>query len=248
MHIEVVSLFPELVESGVSYGVIGRAMQRGLTTLGTVNPREYADDRHRTVDDRPYGGGPGMVMKVEPLRQAIAQAREKAPEGAPVIYLSAQGRVFNQARAEELASLPGLILVAGRYEGVDERAIEQEMDEELSIGDFVLSGGELPALVVIDAVLRLLPGVLGDEDSAAQDSFSAGLLDCPHYTRPEEVDGVRVPEVLLGGNHEQIRRWRLKQSLGQTWLRRPELLAVLKLDDEQQELLSEFIAERGGEL
>lgn len=189
-----------------------------------------------------------MVMKVEPLRRAIAKAREKAPEGAPVIYLSAQGQVFNQARAEELASLPGMILVAGRYEGVDERVIEQEMDEELSIGDFVLSGGELPALVVIDSVLRLLPGVLGDEDSAAQDSFSTGLLDCPHYTRPEEVDGVRVPEVLLGGNHEQIRRWRLKQSLGRTWLRRPELLAVLKLDDEQQELLSEFIAERGGEL
>lgn len=248
MHIEVVSLFPELVEAGVSYGVIGRAMQRGLTSMGTVNPREFADDRHRTVDDRPYGGGPGMVMKVEPLRRAIARAREKAPEGAPVIYLSAQGEVFNQARAEELASLPGMILVAGRYEGVDERVIEQEMDEELSIGDFVLSGGELPALVVIDSVLRLLPGVLGDEDSAAQDSFSTGLLDCPHYTRPEEVDGVRVPEVLLGGNHEQIRRWRLKQSLGRTWLRRPELLAVLKLDDEQQELLSEFIAERGGEL
>jgi tRNA (guanine37-N1)-methyltransferase len=248
MHIEVVSLFPELVEAGVSYGVIGRAIQRGLTSMGTVNPRDFADDRHRTVDDRPYGGGPGMVMKVEPLRRAIAQAREKAPEGAPVIYLSAQGGVFNQARAEQLASLPGLILVAGRYEGVDERAIEQEMDEELSIGDFVLSGGELPALVVIDSVLRLLPGVLGDEDSAAQDSFSTGLLDCPHYTRPEEVDGMRVPEVLLGGNHEQIRRWRLKQSLGRTWLRRPELLAVLKLDDEQQELLSEFIAERGGEL
>lgn len=248
MHIEVVSLFPELVETGVGFGVIGRAMQRGLASMGTVNPRDYAVDRHRTVDDRPYGGGPGMVMKVEPLRQAISQARENAPAGAPVIYLSAQGKVFNQARAEELAALPGIILVAGRYEGVDERVIEQEVDEELSIGDFVLTGGELPALVVIDSVLRLLPGVLGDEDSAAQDSFSTGLLDHPHYTRPEEVEGARVPDVLLGGDHEKIRRWRLKQALGRTWQRRPELLAVLKLDDEQQELLSEFIAERGEEL
>ncbi|MCW8844419.1 MAG: tRNA (guanosine(37)-N1)-methyltransferase TrmD [Gammaproteobacteria bacterium] len=248
MHIEVVSLFPELVEAGVSFGVIGRAMQRGLASMGTVNPREFADDRHRTVDDRPYGGGPGMVMKVEPLRSAIYKARERAPKGSPVIYLSAQGGVFDQARAQELASLPGLILVAGRYEGVDERLVEREVDEELSIGDYVLSGGELPALVVIDAVLRLLPGVLGDEDSAEQDSFAAGLLDCPHYTRPEEVDGLRVPEVLLGGNHEQIRQWRLKQALGRTWLRRPELLEAMTLDVEQQELLSEFIAERGGEL
>lgn len=248
MHIEVVSLFPELVEAGVSFGVIGRAMQRGLASMGTVNPREFADDRHRTVDDRPYGGGPGMVMKVEPLRSAIYKARERAPKGSPVIYLSAQGGVFDQARAQELASLPGLILVAGRYEGVDERLVEREVDEELSIGDYVLSGGELPALVVIDSVLRLLPGVLGDEDSAEQDSFAAGLLDCPHYTRPEEVDGLRVPEVLLGGNHEQIRQWRLKQALGRTWLRRPELLEAMTLDVEQQELLSEFIAERGGEL
>jgi tRNA (guanine37-N1)-methyltransferase len=223
-------------------------MQRGLASMGTVNPREFADDRHRTVDDRPYGGGPGMVMKVEPLRSAIYKARERAPKGSPVIYLSAQGGVFDQARAQELASLPGLILVAGRYEGVDERLVEREVDEELSIGDYVLSGGELPALVVIDAVLRLLPGVLGDEDSAEQDSFAAGLLDCPHYTRPEEVDGLRVPEVLLGGNHEQIRQWRLKQALGRTWLRRPELLEAMTLDVEQQELLSEFIAERGGEL
>jgi tRNA (guanine37-N1)-methyltransferase len=248
MHIEVVSLFPELVEAGVSFGVIGRAMQGGLTSVGTVNPREFADDRHRTVDDRPYGGGPGMVMKVGPLRSAIAMAREKAPKGSPVIYLSAQGKVFDQAAAGRLAGLPGFILVTGRYEGVDERLIESEVDEELSIGDYVLSGGELPALVVIDAVLRLLPGVLGDEESAVQDSFVAGLLDCPHFTRPEELDGMRVPEVLLGGNHEQIRRWRLKQSLGRTWLRRPELLAALKLDKEQQELLSEFIADRGGEL
>ena len=246
MHIEVVSLFPELVEAGVSVGVIGRAMQRGLTSMGTVNPREFADDRHRTVDDRPYGGGPGMVMKVEPLRSAINKARERAPEGSPVIYLSAQGRVFDQARAQELACLPGLILVAGRYEGVDERLIEREVDEELSIGDYVLSGGELPALVVIDSVLRLLPGVLGDEDSAEQDSFAAGLLDCPHYTRPDEIGGRLVPEVLKSGNHELIRRWRLQQALGRTWLRRPDLLERRRLNSEEQSLLDEFIRAQAG--
>jgi len=245
MHIQVVSLFPELIAAGVSAGVIGRAVQAGLASVGTVDPRVLAADRHRTVDDRPYGGGPGMLMKVEPLRSAIRLARQRVPEGSPVIYLSAQGSVYRQSRAEELSSLPGFILVAGRYEGVDERLIEQEVDEELSIGDYVLSGGELPALVVIDSVLRLLPGVLGDEQSAVQDSFTAGLLDCPHYTRPEEIDGMRVPEVLLGGNHEDIRRWRLKQALGRTWERRPDLLSRVKLDEEQQELLKQFIAERG---
>jgi len=248
MRIALVSLFPEMFAAVGEHGVTGRAVRQGQVSLTCCNPRDYTVDKHRTVDDRPYGGGPGMLMKIDPLQQAIAAAREVAGQSAPVVYLSPQGQPFDHTKAMALAELPGLVLVAGRYEGVDERVIEREVDEELSIGDFVLSGGELPALVVIDAVLRLLPGVLGDEDSAAQDSFSAGLLDCPHYTRPEEVDGVRVPEVLLGGNHEQIRRWRLKQSLGQTWLRRPELLAVLKLDDEQQELLSEFIAERGGEL
>lgn len=247
-RIDVITIFPELFEPFLRTSIVGGAVRRQLVEIAVHDLRDWTSDRHRSVDDVPYGGGPGMVMKVEPLRQAIGRARESAPEGAPVIYLSAQGRVFNQSRAEELAALPGIILVAGRYEGVDERVIEQEVDEELSIGDFVLTGGELPALVVIDSVLRLLPGVLGDEDSAAQDSFSTGLLDHPHYTRPEEVEGVRVPDVLLGGDHEKIRRWRLKQALGRTWQRRPELLAVLKLDDEQQELLSEFIAEIGGEL
>jgi len=245
MQIQVVSLFPELIMSGVSAGVVGRAVQAGLAHVGTIDPRDFASDRHRTVDDRPYGGGPGMLMKVEPLRSAISLARQRAPEGSPVIYLSAQGTVYKQTRAQELSRLPGIILVAGRYEGVDERLIEQEVDEELSIGDYVLSGGELPALVVIDSVLRLLPGVLGDEQSAVQDSFTEGLLDCPHYTRPEEIDGMRVPEVLLGGNHEDIRRWRLKQALGRTWMRRPDLLSRLELNAEQQELLKQFIAEEG---
>lgn len=245
MRIQVVSLFPGLIAAGVTAGVIGRALARGLAEVGTVDPRQFASDRHRTVDDRPYGGGPGMVMKVEPLRAAIGQARGRVPAGSPVVYLSAQGQVYNQARAEALSRLPGMVLVAGRYEGVDERVIEREVDLELSIGDYVLSGGELPALVVIDSVMRLLPGVLGDEESALQDSFAEGLLDCPHYTRPEEIDGMRVPDVLLGGNHEAIRRWRLKQALGRTWERRPDLLSGLQLDAEQRELLDEFIAERG---
>jgi len=245
MRIQVVSLFPELIAAGVAAGVVGRALERGLAEVGTVDPRQFALDRHRTVDDRPYGGGPGMVMKVEPLRSAIRQARDRAPAGSPVVYLSAQGRVYDQARAEALARLPGMVLVAGRYEGVDERVIQCEVDLELSIGDYVLSGGELPALVVIDSVMRLLPGVLGDEESALQDSFAAGLLDCPHYTRPEEIDGMRVPEVLLGGNHEAIRKWRLKQALGRTWERRPDLLSGLQLSAEQRELLEEFIAQRG---
>ena len=245
MRIQVVSLFPGLIAAGVTAGVIGRALARGLAEVGTVDPRQFASDRHRTVDDRPYGGGPGMVMKVEPLRAAIGQARGRVPAGSPVVYLSAQGQVYNQARAEALSRLPGMVLVAGRYEGVDERVIEREVDLELSIGDYVLSGGELPALVVIDSVMRLLPGVLGDEESALQDSFAEGLLDCPHYTRPEEIDGMRVPDVLLGGNHEAIRRWRLKQALGRTWERRPDLLSGLQLDAEQRALLDEFIAERG---
>ena len=245
MRIQVVSLFPELIAAGVTAGVIGRALARGLAEVGTVDPRQFASDRHRTVDDRPYGGGPGMVMKVEPLRAAIGQARGRVPAGSPVVYLSAQGQVYNQSRAEALSRLPGMVLVAGRYEGVDERVIEREVDLELSIGDYVLSGGELPALVVIDTVMRLLPGVLGDEESALQDLFAEGLLDCPHYTRPEEIDGMRVPDVLLGGNHEAIRRWRLKQALGRTWERRPDLLSGLQLSAEQRELLDEFIAERG---
>lgn len=242
MRIDVVTLFPDMLRERSGYGIQGRALDKGLLELHTWNPRDYTQDRHGSVDDRPYGGGPGMVMQVQPLRDAIRQARAAGPR-APVIYLSPQGSRFDQPKARALAVQERLILVAGRYEGVDERLIDMEVDEELSIGDFVLSGGELPALVVIDAVTRLLPGALGDADSAQEDSFMDGLLDYPHYTRPEETDGLRVPSVLLGGNHAAIRRWRHKQALGRTWQRRPDLLAVLQLDQEQQDLLDEFINE-----
>ena len=242
MRVDVVTLFPEFVRQVVECGVTGRAMQRGLLQLHTWNPRDYTHDRHRTVDDRPYGGGPGMVMRYEPLRDAIRAVRAESPQ-AQVVYLSPQGRQLNQAAVQELAQRPGLILVAGRYEGIDERLLAHEIDEEWSIGDYVLSGGELAAMVLIDAVARLQPGALGDEDSAAQDSFSAGLLDCPHYTRPETIDGMTVPSVLLGGNHSEIERWRAKQSLLRTWRRRPELLAQLELSQEQQALLEEALRE-----
>ncbi len=245
MRIDVVTLFPDLIRCATAFGVTGRAIERDIASVNVWDPREFARDRHRSVDDRPYGGGPGMVMSVEPLRSALRAARAAAPEGSRRVFLSAQGRVLNHAIVSELAELPGLILLAGRYEGVDERLIESEIDEEVSIGDFVLSGGELPAAVLIDAVVRLLPGALGDDESARQDSFVAGLLDCPHYTRPEVVDGMAVPPVLLGGNHEEIRRWRLKQALGRTRARRPELLERLRLTEEQQNLLDEFIAEEG---
>ncbi len=243
LHVEVVTLFPEMIRAAASAGVTGRALTRGLVSLGVRNPRDYATDVHRTVDDRPYGGGPGMVLKIEPLRAAIRAARSASPPGSRTVYLSAQGRSFDQRRAAELARLAGLILVAGRYEGVDERLIELEIDEELSVGDYVLSGGELPALLVFDAVTRLVPGVLGDVESAEQESFVAGLLDWPHYTRPEEFEGRSVPEVLLQGNHAAIRRWRLKRALGRTWQRRPDLLGRMQLDAEQRGLLDEFIAE-----
>jgi tRNA (guanine37-N1)-methyltransferase len=213
-----------------------------LLELVTWNPREYTTDRHRNVDDRPYGGGPGMVMQVQPLVAAIRAARQ-AGVRAPVIYLTPQGARFTQARAHALAQSERVILVTGRYEGVDERVITLEVDAELSIGDYVLSGGELPALVVMDAVTRLLPNALGDAESAQEDSFMDGLLDYPHYTRPEQVEGLTVPAELLGGNHELIRRWRRKQALGRTWLRRPDLLAELRLDAVQQALLDEFIQE-----
>ena len=245
LHFEVVTLFPELVRGALAAGVTGRAVTRGLVSVGLQNPRDHATDAHRTVDDRPYGGGPGMVMMIEPLRSAIRAARASAPAGSPTVYLSAQGRRFDQACAAQFARLPGLILVAGRYEGVDERLIELEIDEELSVGDYVLSGGELPALTVIDVVTRLLPGVLGDAQSAEQESFVAGFLDWPHYTRPEDYAGHVVPAVLVNGNHAAIRRWRLKQALGRTWQRRPELLARIELTAEQRELLREFIAENG---
>jgi tRNA (guanine37-N1)-methyltransferase len=245
MRIDVVTLFPELVASATGFGVTGRAIERGIASVHGWDPRRFAKDRHRSVDDRPYGGGPGMVMSVEPLRSALRAARAAAPAGSRSIYLSAQGRVIDHEIVSRLARLPGLILLAGRYEGVDERLVTAEIDEELSIGDFVLSGGELPCAVLIDAVLRLLPGVLGDDESAQQDSFYEGLLDCPHYTRPEVIDGMAVPGVLLGGNHAEIRRWRLKQSLGRTWQRRPDMLEKLSLTAEQKALLNEFIAEEG---
>ncbi len=242
MRIDVITLFPDMVRQCAGHGIQGRAIERGLLELQTWNPRDYSEDKHRGVDDRPYGGGPGMVMQVQPLRAAIRRARAQAGP-VPVIYLSPQGERFDQRKAQELAGLAGMILVAGRYEGVDERIIELEVDAELSVGDYVLSGGELPALTVMDAVTRLLPGALGDADSAQEDSFMDGLLDYPHYTRPEVIDDLRVPDVLTGGNHADIRRWRRKQALGRTWQRRPELLEALQLDTEQQDLLNEFINE-----
>lgn len=243
MRIDVVTLFPEMVRTVAEYGVTGRAVQRGLLRIETWNPRDYTHDRHRTVDDRPYGGGPGMVMRYEPLRDVIRAVRREVP-GHCVAYLSPQGRRLDQTRLRTLATMPGFVLVAGRYEGIDERLLVSEIDEEWSIGDYVLSGGELGAMVVIDAVARLQPGALGDEDSAEQDSFSTGLLDCPHYTRPESIDGMTVPAVLLGGNHADIERWRLKQALGRTWRRRPDLLEWVELSQQQRALLEEFIQEQ----
>ena len=245
MRIAVVSLFPDLVDQVVEYGVVGRAVERQLLSLECRNPRDFTNDVHRTVDDRPYGGGPGMVLKYEPAARAIREAKAGMSETCPVICLSPAGRVFDQGEARRLASLQGFVLLAGRYEGIDERLIENEVDEELSLGDFVLSGGEIAAMAVIDAVTRLLPGVLGDEESASQDSFMNGLLDYPHYTRPEMVDGKRVPAVLLSGDHARIARWRYKQALGRSFLRRPDLLEKLKLDVEQQQLLDEFLKEQG---
>lgn len=243
MEVHVVTLFPELVEQVSEYGVVGRAVKQGKTTLRCWNPRDYAEDTHRTVDDRPYGGGPGMVMKTATAQAAVQEARQAAPEGSKVIYLSPQGEELSQPLAASLAQAPGLVLLCGRYEGVDERLIENEVDMEVSIGDYVLSGGELAAMVLIDAVMRLQPGVLGDSESAEQDSFSQGLLDCPHYTRPERSSLGDVPAVLLSGDHAAIRRWRLQQALGRTWLRRPELLENMELTEEQQALLRTMIEE-----
>lgn len=243
LQVGVISLFPEMFQAITDQGVTGRAVRDGLLSIQIINPRDYTRDRHRTVDDRPYGGGPGMLMMVQPLNDAIVAAKQQLGEHTKVIYMSPQGRQFDHAAAAHLAQHERLIVIAGRYEGIDERVIKRHVDEEWSIGDYVLSGGELPAMVVIDAVARLIPGVLGHQDSASEDSFASGLLDCPHYTRPEVLDGEAVPSVLLSGNHEHIRRWRLQQSLGRTWLRRPELLNQLALTDEQQRLLSDFIAE-----
>ncbi len=248
MWFGVVSLFPEMFRALTEHGVSGRAVKQGKVSVDCWNPRDYAYDNYQTVDDRPYGGGPGMLMKIQPLEEAIQAARAVAEQqpGKPakVIYLSPQGRKLDQQGALQLAQQDNLILVAGRYEGIDERLIEREVDEEWSIGDFVLSGGEMAAMTLMDAVIRLVPGVLGHNQSAEQDSFMEGLLDCPHYTRPEQYQGRVVPEVLLSGNHEKIRRWRLKQSLGRTWERRPDLLDALELNNEQQTLLTEYLNER----
>ena len=246
MKIELVTLFPEALAAFVDMGVTGRAIRRGIVEVATRNPRDFCTDAHRTVDDRPYGGGPGMVMMVGPLEAAVAAAKDNAPAGAPVVMMSPQGRRFDQALARRAVGWPGLVLVAGRYEGVDERFIDALVDEEWSLGDFVLSGGELAALAVMDTLIRLLPGALGDPESALQDSFAEGLLDHPHYTRPEVYAGARVPAVLLSGDHEAVRRWRLKQALGRTWLRRPDLLERRALSGEEAELLAEYRDEAGG--
>jgi tRNA (guanine37-N1)-methyltransferase len=246
MKIDIVSIFPPMFEALTGYGVTGRAIERKLLELRVWNPRDFTTDPYRRIDERPYGGGPGMVMMPGPLTQALGAARAANPQ-AKVLYLSPQGRPLDQHGVLELAGRAGLILLAGRYEGIDERLIEAEVDEEWSIGDYVLSGGELAAMVMVDAIARQLPGALGHEDSAAEDSFANGLLDCPHYTRPEEFAGRRVPEVLLSGNHAEIRRWRLKQALGRTWERRPDLLERIELDAEQRRLLDEYRQEHAGE-
>lgn len=243
MQIGVITLFPEMFAAITDHGISGRAVKQDLVTVQHWNPRDFTEDKHRTVDDRPYGGGPGMVMKVEPLRAAIKAAKEKLGSEARVIYLSPQGRQLDQAGVEELAGRKHLILVAGRYEGIDERLVETEIDEEWSIGDYVLSGGELAAMVLIDTVVRQIPGALGHDQSAQEDSFAEGLLDCPHYTRPEEFEGRSVPEVLLSGDHEKIRRWRLQQALGRTWLRRRGLIDDRELNTEEKALLADFIAQ-----
>ena len=246
MQVQIVSLFPEMVRTVAEYGVVGRATERGLLSVNCVNPRDFATDVHRTVDDRPYGGGPGMVMKYAPLAEAIQSAKALLPENCPVVCLSPQGKVFDQAMAKRYAAMPGLVLVAGRYEGIDERLVESHVDEEVSLGDFVLSGGEIAAMALVDAVARMLPGVLGDAESAQQDSFMEGLLDCPHYTRPEVIDGRQVPEVLLSGDHARIAAWRKKEALGRTYMRRRDLVERLNLSDEQRKLLDEYLREHPG--
>jgi tRNA (guanine37-N1)-methyltransferase len=244
VRISVVTLFPAMIREALAHGVVGRAVERGILEVEYFDPRDDATDVHRTVDDRSYGGGPGMVLKVEPLRSALRRAMAALPAGSRRVYLGADGVRFDQRVAREARDWPGLTLVAGRYEGVDERFIERETDEQWSIGDYVLSGGELPALVVIDAIARLIPGTLGSEESAVHESFSDGLVDWPHYTRPPAIDGQEVPAVLMSGDHAAIRRWRLRQALGRTWLRRPELLERRDLSDEERKLLEEFKIER----
>jgi tRNA (guanine37-N1)-methyltransferase len=252
MRIDVVTLFPDMIEHAVRYGVTGRALERGLWRLGVWNPRDFVADNYRTIDDRPYGGGPGMVMLAEPLAKTLAAARaaQRADgwKATRTLYLSPAGAPLVHRRVDELAAAAAdtaYVLLAGRYEGIDERLLASEVDEEISVGDFVVSGGELPSLMVIDAIVRQRPGVLNDAESAAQDSFAAGLLDCPHYTRPEELGGVHVPDVLLSGHHAAIRAWRLKQSLGRTWQRRPDLLRRRALSNEEEELLANYLREHG---
>lgn len=243
MQIGIISLFPEMFKAITDFGVTGRAVKQNLLNIQCWNPRDFTYDKHHTVDDRPYGGGPGMLMMVQPLRDAIHCAKKSLGEQAKVIYLSPQGRKLDQAGVQQLSRYPQMILLCGRYEGIDERLIETEVHEEWSVGDYVLTGGELPAMTLIDAVARFIPGVLGKALSAYEDSFADGLLDCPHYTRPEILDGLTVPPVLMSGNHAKIRQWRLKQSLLRTWLRRPELLESLALTDEQRKLLVQIQAE-----
>lgn len=244
MQVQVVTIFPEMVDAIARFGVVGRAIDRGVLSLGLQDPRQFATDVHRTVDDRPYGGGPGMVMKYQPAAEALKAAKAGLPSNSPVVYLSPQGARFDQASALRYADLPGLVLLAGRYEGVDERLVQSLVDEEVSLGDFVLSGGEIASMAVIEAVARLLPGALGDAESAQQDSFMQGLLDHPHYTRPEEVNGLRVPPVLLSGDHARIAKWRYQQALGRSYLRRPDLVAKLDLSEEQQQLLDDFLEQQ----
>ncbi len=249
IRFDVVTLFPEMFRALTESGISSRALERKLWRLELWNPRDFTTNNYRTVDDRPFGGGPGMVMLAEPLEKALDAV--KSAGGGKVIYLSPQGRKLNHAKVMEIASETSITLLCGRYEGVDERLLERRVDEELSIGDFVLSGGEVAALAVIDAVVRQLPGALGDEASAIEESFADGLLDCPQYTRPEVWQGEKVPEVLMSGHHENIRRWRLKQALGRTWLRRPELVAARRLTAEEERLLEEFRREhetKGGAL
>lgn len=243
MKLGIVSLFPQMFDAVTKYGVTGRAAVQGKLSLDYWTPRDFATDKHQTVDDRPYGGGPGMVMKVEPLQQAIRAAKQQLGEQTKVAYMSPQGRKLDQQGLQELATREAMIFVAGRYEGIDERLISEEIDEQWSIGDYVLSGGELAAMTMIDGMARLLPGVLGGKESAQQDSFMDGLLDYPHYTRPERLADQSVPAVLLGGDHEAIRKWRQKQALGRTWLRRSDLLEAKSLSSEQSVLLEQFIAE-----
>lgn len=240
MWIGIITLFPEMFKAITDFGVTGRAIKHNLLEVHCWNPRDFTHDKHKTVDDRPYGGGPGMLMMVQPLRDAIYAAKQGAGEGVKVIYLSPQGRKLDQSGVTQLAKYEKVILLCGRYEGIDERLIEAEVDEEWSVGDYVLTGGELPAMTLIDAVARFVPGVLGKQSSALEDSFADGLLDCPHYTRPEVLDGTAVPDVLMSGNHAKIREWRLQQSLERTWLRRPELLESLALTDEQSVLLNKI--------